>query len=391
MGFLDYGQGAQAFMDNFLKTKLGLEEGNRQQLEAARRQEMFLQKQREQQEYAELMSKINSPATAEVQNPNAFNVVSNNKPVPNDFLNFVQTGQNPQGFLQPQDNNPTIQKQFPSQVEAWKAQKLDPEREIFNRSLGIQTKYDPTEALKTRASLIRTDENNETKMKLLEDKLSQSLAIYNMTNDFKWKSMAQEAKNDLELLRAKMTTPNINIINRGNGNADRTFGTGLRKEYNNLPEVKEANTTMPKIENMEKAYSQSLKSKNFVAVDQALITLFNKLTDPNSVVRESEYARTAQNIPLLNAIKGKAEKVIYGGAGLTVAERNELMKMARSFRDTYKDVRRNRMNEYRGYATSGGVDPNGVFVDAYDQQPTNSGFNLDNNAIDAELKRRKGK
>lgn len=176
-----------------------------------------------------------------------------------------------------------------------------------------------------------------------------------------------------------------------NPNQDRTFGANLRKEYNNLPDVKEANTTLPKIENMEKAYARSLKTKNFVAVDQALITLFNKQLDPTSVVRESEYARTGQNIPLLNAIKGKAEKVMYGGASLTTAERNELIKMARSFRDTYMDVRKKRMNEYRGYAVSGGLDPDKIFINTDNQQPTNNGFNLDNNAIDAELKRRKGK
>jgi hypothetical protein len=147
----------------------------------------------------------------------------------------------------------------------------------------------------------------------------------------------------------------------------------LRKEYNNLPEVKESNQTMPKIENMEKAYSQSLKTKNFVAVDQALITLFNKLTDPNSVVRESEYARTAQNIPLLNNIKGKAEKVLYGGAGLTTAERNELIKMARSFKNTYKDIRTLRHKEYSGYAHEMGLGDKWM-TDPYKQTTLPEGF-----------------
>lgn len=137
--------------------------------------------------------------------------------------------------------------------------------------------------------------------------------------------------------------------------ADRIFSTNLRKEFNNLPEVKEYNQTVPKIKSMEKAFAESKKTKNFVAVDQALITLFNKLTDPNSVVRESEYARTAENIPLLNQIKGKVEKIAKGGAGLTQDERGALMKMAQLMFRGYEEIRGRRMNEYRGYGRQGGL------------------------------------
>jgi len=146
---------------------------------------------------------------------------------------------------------------------------------------------------------------------------------------------------------------------RVTGNEDRSlrvFGAGLRKEFNNLPEIKEANLVMPKIKSMESAFEESKITKNFVAVDQALITLFNKLTDPSSVVRESEYARTAMNIPLINQIKGKVGKIMEGGAGLTSEERASLMKMAKLMQQGYMDIKGQRVKEYRGYASEAGLD-----------------------------------
>jgi hypothetical protein len=151
----------------------------------------------------------------------------------------------------------------------------------------------------------------------------------------------------------------------GQGNKDRQYGVTLRKEYNSLPEIKEGNSVQPKILSMEKAYAESLKTNNFVAVDQALITLFNKLTDPTSVVRESEYARTPENIPYFNAIKGKANKILEGGAGLTQAERNALIKMARDMNKGYSELRQKRAGEYRGYANLSGLNGDEIINDTY--------------------------
>ncbi len=133
---------------------------------------------------------------------------------------------------------------------------------------------------------------------------------------------------------------------------------GLRKELNNLPEVKEYNTVRTKISAMESAYKEAQTTKNFVAADQAMITLFNKMTDPQSVVRESEYARTGVSMPLINAIKGKASKIRSGGAGLTSSERDAIMKMANLFNASYKQIYGERVKEYRGYAQMQGLDPN---------------------------------
>jgi len=145
--------------------------------------------------------------------------------------------------------------------------------------------------------------------------------------------------------------------------SNRMFAITLRNQLNSYPEIREANSVTPKIESMEAAYNESLTTKNFVAVDQALITLYNKLTDPTSVVRESEYDRTSKNIPLVNALKGKAMKILEGGAGLTPEERMALLKMARLMKKGYDDIKRRRINEYKGYALNAGLDPAKTFAE----------------------------
>jgi len=134
----------------------------------------------------------------------------------------------------------------------------------------------------------------------------------------------------------------------------------LRKELNALPDVAEYNKTRPRYMAMEKALTMSKTAKNLVGVDQALINLYNKMTDPQSVVRESEYARTPQNMPLVNRILGKWEQWTKGGASLTDDEREALVAMAKEINSSYHENYINRVIEYRGYAKQQQLDPDQV-------------------------------
>ena len=163
--------------------------------------------------------------------------------------------------------------------------------------------------------------------------------------------------------------------------------TDLRKEFNNRPEVKEFNQIMPKITSIDKALQES-KGPNKVAADQAIITLFNKMTDPNSVVRESEYARTPENLATLNRLKGKVQKVMSGGAGLTDTDRQAIVRMAKQMKGAYQEVFNTVADEYTDYATGYRIDPTLVIGE---RRKTTQPSGIDKNAIAAELARRKGK
>ena len=97
-----------------------------------------------------------------------------------------------------------------------------------------------------------------------------------------------------------------------------------------------------------------LKSKN--VGDQALITLYNKILDPLSVVRESEYARTPEGQALMNRIQGFVEKVQSGGSGLTDQDRIEISRAAKVLINNGGQLYNDQLNQYRDLVSSYGIE-----------------------------------
>jgi hypothetical protein len=139
--------------------------------------------------------------------------------------------------------------------------------------------------------------------------------------------------------------------------------TDLRKEFTGLKPVGDFFTLKDQYQVMKSALQASRQNpESQVAIDQALVTIYNKILDPGSVVRESEYARTGQNMAFVNQIRGKAEQIMAGGAGLTDIERKALVRMAsevmQSRQKQYGDLR----NQYTENANYYGVDRPDIVV-----------------------------
>lgn len=112
----------------------------------------------------------------------------------------------------------------------------------------------------------------------------------------------------------------------------------LRKEYTSRDEVKNWNEVSRQVDVMGEAMKQlgdirggKANNRSLIAIDQALITLYNKMMDPTSVVRESEYARTPQDAALLNRLEGTYGRVIQGGQALKDEDRAAIYEMAMKF------------------------------------------------------------
>lgn len=71
------------------------------------------------------------------------------------------------------------------------------------------------------------------------------------------------------------------------------------------------------------------KTRSMLGIDQAIVIVFNKMLDPGSVVRESEFARTPEAAAALQRIKGWIPKLQRGGIGLTDIDRAEIVRTAR--------------------------------------------------------------
>lgn len=136
--------------------------------------------------------------------------------------------------------------------------------------------------------------------------------------------------------------------------------TRLRQEFINRPEVKDYVLVSPNIKAMDSLLQTALSGgmENKVAFDQAFITLFNKLTDPQSVVRESEYARTPENLPTLNRIAGAIQKIKSGGAGMTDDDRDALVTGAKIIGEERAKVFDDLRGEYELLSQRYSIDPN---------------------------------
>lgn len=403
MGFLDSGgQAAQSFSDNLLKTYFGIAENRRaeetlamqKQIKDMQMKEMLAKSLREKGLMESIQGATQNPLSQQAAQAQAFNT-------PGSTDTTVLPGFNPQGGAIPQqqglmgnmvDNiinsnkqpimmQPTPQRTSTdlNQVGQQQVQGLMQGGFDFNKALpGIMQNL-PPEQIPQFLAAMKPPRALGLKVETEEQYDPKTHVTFGREYIFDQETGKKQYTSGWRPIKGREST-NINV-NNGQDNKDRTWGSNLRKEFNNLPEIKESNMIMPKIGSMEKAYAESLKTKNFVAVDQALITLYNKLTDPSSVVRESEYARTAQNIPLLNQIKGKVQKVMEGGAGLTIEERNALIKMARLMKDGYKEIRGKRINEYRSYASDGGLEAEKTIRDAYPEESKQTS-NIPQAAID---------
>lgn len=119
--------------------------------------------------------------------------------------------------------------------------------------------------------------------------------------------------------------------------------TSIRKEFGSHPVTKIYIEMSRQVKQLRSAYSKI--GNNNAVVDQVLITIINKLLDPNSVVREGEYRRTAENLSFINRVKGKLEGYIRGGGGVTNEERKAILDMGMAFAKdaeaTYKEFESN--------------------------------------------------
>lgn len=134
--------------------------------------------------------------------------------------------------------------------------------------------------------------------------------------------------------------------------------SGLRKEFNALPSVKDYQTVKNQVSSMDALLNASETDKqSALALDQGLITMFNKITDPKSVVRESEYARTPENLSLVNKLSGAVEKLKNGGAGLTKDDRKALVFGAKLIANQYGKNYNSVLDNYNELAVGMKVKP----------------------------------
>lgn len=106
---------------------------------------------------------------------------------------------------------------------------------------------------------------------------------------------------------------------------------------------------------------------------QAVLVTFQKILDPTSVVRESEYARSAEGISLMRRIDGYVDRLVSGGAGVPYAELAGMVETARSFVDNMKTYASGTRHRIEAQADKYKIDRNLIFDDTQGTSPTTGG------------------
>ena len=104
--------------------------------------------------------------------------------------------------------------------------------------------------------------------------------------------------------------------------------------------AKDSRSAQRQIGIMEQGYKAAVQagfdgtSNN--APSQAVLVTFQKLLDPTSVVRESEYARSGDGQSLAQRMKGTIEKLQRGGAGVTQSELQNFYNLSQQLLKGYE-------------------------------------------------------
>lgn len=141
--------------------------------------------------------------------------------------------------------------------------------------------------------------------------------------------------------------------------------TGIRKEFEGLPEVKAFKQALPAFKGIEDA-----AKRNTPMSDINMVYGIAKLYDPNSVVREGEYATVANAPNMPERVKGWVSYV-SGGGKLTPEVKGQILAEARSRMGTFDREYGATISRYGDIARRSGADASLVVPQDYQpmQQP----------------------
>jgi len=134
-----------------------------------------------------------------------------------------------------------------------------------------------------------------------------------------------------------------------------TNSTALRKEFDDLPEVKNYKQALP-------AYTAIVDAskRNTPQADINLVYGIAKLYDPTSVVREGEYNTVANSPNIPERIKGYAQ-YLAGGGKLTPQVKAQIVQEATGRIGSYENEYVASRNNYSDIAQRSGADPSLLF------------------------------
>jgi hypothetical protein len=160
--------------------------------------------------------------------------------------------------------------------------------------------------------------------------------------------MLGEQANSTRLLAATMAGDRRNSMTAG-----QEFNA-LRRQF--VTETTAARTTAQQYQLMQAAM-EAAKRGDLAAGAQGVLVTFQKLLDPVSVVRESEYARSGSGQALISRIEGAMQRLAKGGAGVPIDELQKFVSLGEQFAKAQAKFAQQSKTEIDAFARKSGLDP----------------------------------
>lgn len=215
----------------------------------------------------------------------------------------------------------------------------------------LPDQYEPGIVDATITKALTVKDQIAAKQKELDQVLARDKFAYDKTNDAANRGVTIRGQN---LTNERARDAN-NVASSGNVIKAET---DLRKEFADLPEVKNYKAAYPSFQAVKQAATRTGPQ-----ADINLIYGIAKLYDPTSVVREGEYATIANSQSIPEKVKSLAQQ-LAGGGKLTPKTKQDLMKEAASRIGTYETEYQKSKGSYEGVAKQRGADSANVFTDA---------------------------
>lgn len=111
----------------------------------------------------------------------------------------------------------------------------------------------------------------------------------------------------------------------------------------------------------DKLLKDFAKNGDLNAASQGILVTFQKLLDPESVVRESEYARSPAGQAVMDRLEGFGQKISQGGAGVTPEVLETFVELAELFMVGYENALIDSAAPIQAQANRFGLDNNSIF------------------------------
>lgn len=130
-------------------------------------------------------------------------------------------------------------------------------------------------------------------------------------------------------------------------------------------------------------------NKGTAASDMSMIFAYMKMLDPNSTVREGEYAQAEQATGVPSRILNSYNKALEG-VKLTPDQRNDFVDRAKDIYSTRERTYRSSQKEYKRLARDYGVPDKFVIVEYANEEPSSSDLTPQEKARLEELRKKRG-